>query len=99
MNFVVRYKPGEQDHLRPHHDTSTYSVNLALNRPGIDFEVRTGNYLTGIIEILAFQDTVLLLYAIKVHYIPSALFLNYIIWGHFGHFTFDIDFSFERTGE
>ena len=40
MNFVVRYKPGEQDYLRPHHDTSTYSVNLALNRPNIDFEVQ-----------------------------------------------------------
>ena len=40
MNFVVRYKPGEQDYLRPHHDTSTYSVNLALNRPKIDYEVQ-----------------------------------------------------------
>ena len=60
MNFVVRYKPGEQDHLRPHHDTSTYSVNLALNRPGIDFEVGTGNYLTGIIGILIVQNTILL---------------------------------------
>ena len=41
MNFVVRYKPGEQDYLRPHHDTSTYSVNLALNRPKIDYEVQS----------------------------------------------------------
>ncbi len=40
MNFVVRYRPGEQDRLRPHHDASTFSVNVALNRPGIDFEVR-----------------------------------------------------------
>ncbi|CAL4066713.1 unnamed protein product, partial [Meganyctiphanes norvegica] len=38
MNFVVRYKPEEQPFLRPHHDTSTYTINVALNRPGIDFE-------------------------------------------------------------
>ena len=39
MNFVVRYKPEEQPALRPHHDSSTYTINLALNRAGIDFEV------------------------------------------------------------
>ncbi|XP_037906818.1 procollagen-lysine,2-oxoglutarate 5-dioxygenase [Hermetia illucens] len=38
MNFVVRYKPDEQPSLRPHHDSSTYTVNIALNRAGIDFE-------------------------------------------------------------
>lgn len=38
MNFVVRYKPDEQPFLRPHHDTSTYTINVALNRPGIDFQ-------------------------------------------------------------
>ena len=42
MNFVVRYRPGEQDHLRPHFDESTFSVNIALNRPGIDFQVSRG---------------------------------------------------------
>ncbi len=36
-SFVARYKPGEQDSLAPHHDGSTYSINIALNRPGIDF--------------------------------------------------------------
>ena len=39
MNFVVRYKPGEQDRLRPHHDASTITVNMALNRAGKDFQV------------------------------------------------------------
>jgi hypothetical protein len=36
--FVVRYRPDEQPSLRPHHDTSTYTINLALNRVGIDYE-------------------------------------------------------------
>lgn len=38
MNFVVRYRPDEQPFLRPHHDSSTYTINLALNRKGIDYE-------------------------------------------------------------
>lgn len=38
MNFVVRYKPAEQPLLRPHHDASTFTLNMALNRPGIDFQ-------------------------------------------------------------
>ncbi|GIY94577.1 procollagen-lysine,2-oxoglutarate 5-dioxygenase 1, partial [Caerostris extrusa] len=38
MNFVVRYRPDEQPYLRPHHDSSTYTINIALNRPGIDYE-------------------------------------------------------------
>ncbi|XP_073976673.1 procollagen lysyl hydroxylase [Rhodnius prolixus] len=37
MNFVVRYKPDEQPSLRPHHDSSTYTINIALNRPKIDY--------------------------------------------------------------
>ena len=40
MNFVVRYKPTEQSFLRPHHDSSTYTINVGLNRPFIDYEVR-----------------------------------------------------------
>lgn len=40
MNFVVRYKPDEQRELKPHHDTSTYTINIALNTPKQDFEVR-----------------------------------------------------------
>lgn len=39
MNFVVRYKPTEQPSLRPHHDSSTFTINLALNRPEIDYQV------------------------------------------------------------
>lgn len=38
MNFVVRYRPDEQPALRPHHDASTYTINLALNQVGVDFE-------------------------------------------------------------
>nr|XP_021187543.2 procollagen-lysine,2-oxoglutarate 5-dioxygenase isoform X1 [Helicoverpa armigera] len=38
MNFVVRYRPDEQPSLRPHHDSSTYTINLALNTPNVDFE-------------------------------------------------------------
>ncbi|CAG0886727.1 unnamed protein product [Darwinula stevensoni] len=38
MNFVVRYKPDEQPSLRPHHDSSTYTINIALNRAGVDFQ-------------------------------------------------------------
>ncbi|CAG5117998.1 unnamed protein product, partial [Candidula unifasciata] len=38
MNFIVRYRPDEQPLLRPHHDASTYTINIALNTPGLDFE-------------------------------------------------------------
>lgn len=44
MNFVVRYRPGEQDHLEPHHDASTYTINIGLNRQGIDYAVRNNKY-------------------------------------------------------
>ncbi|XP_055376791.1 procollagen-lysine,2-oxoglutarate 5-dioxygenase [Condylostylus longicornis] len=37
MNFVVRYRPDEQPALRPHHDSSTFTINIALNRAGIDY--------------------------------------------------------------
>lgn len=39
MNFVVRYRPDEQPFLRPHHDSSTFTINIALNRKNIDYEV------------------------------------------------------------
>lgn len=38
LNFVVRYRPDEQPSLRPHHDSSTYTINLALNSKGVDYE-------------------------------------------------------------
>ncbi|XP_047492895.1 procollagen-lysine,2-oxoglutarate 5-dioxygenase 1-like [Penaeus chinensis] len=38
MNFIVRYRPEEQSLLRPHHDSSTYTINVGLNRPHIDYE-------------------------------------------------------------
>lgn len=37
LAFVVRYNPSEQPSLRPHHDTSTYTLNIALNSPGQDY--------------------------------------------------------------
>lgn len=36
--FAVRYHKDEQAFLRPHHDASTYSIDIALNRKGVDFE-------------------------------------------------------------
>ncbi|RCN30936.1 oxidoreductase, 2OG-Fe(II) oxygenase family protein [Ancylostoma caninum] len=38
MMFVVRYRPDEQASLRPHHDASTFSVDIALNKKGVDYE-------------------------------------------------------------
>jgi len=38
MNFVVKYTPAGQYFLRPHHDASTYTVNLALNKRGVDYQ-------------------------------------------------------------
>ena len=52
LNFVVRYRPGEQDHLRPHHDASTYTINIALNRPNVDFEVSSVLHLLQVFKIL-----------------------------------------------
>uniref|UniRef100_A0A673HX75 Procollagen-lysine,2-oxoglutarate 5-dioxygenase 1 n=1 Tax=Sinocyclocheilus rhinocerous TaxID=307959 RepID=A0A673HX75_9TELE len=39
LAFVVRYKPDEQPALRPHHDASTFTINIALNQVGIDYQV------------------------------------------------------------
>ena len=39
MNFVVKYDPNRQYYLRPHHDSSTYTINIALTRPGSDHGV------------------------------------------------------------
>jgi hypothetical protein len=38
LDFIVKYQPEGQPFLRPHHDASTFSINVALNRIGIDFE-------------------------------------------------------------
>ncbi|XP_078026466.1 procollagen-lysine,2-oxoglutarate 5-dioxygenase 1 isoform X2 [Epinephelus lanceolatus] len=38
LNFVVRYKPDEQPLLVPHHDASTFTINIALNSKGIDYQ-------------------------------------------------------------
>lgn len=42
LNFVVRYKPDEQPLLVPHHDASTFTINIALNSKGIDYQVNEG---------------------------------------------------------
>ena len=36
--FTVRYRWEEQPALKPHHDNSLFSLNLALNQDGVDFE-------------------------------------------------------------
>ncbi|CAJ1055230.1 procollagen-lysine%2C2-oxoglutarate 5-dioxygenase 1 [Xyrichtys novacula] len=38
LAFVVRYKPDEQPFLRPHHDASTFTINIALNQVGPDYQ-------------------------------------------------------------
>jgi len=38
MNFVVKYTTNGQYFLRPHHDASTYTVNMALNDANIEYE-------------------------------------------------------------
>ncbi|XP_031422927.1 procollagen-lysine,2-oxoglutarate 5-dioxygenase 1 isoform X2 [Clupea harengus] len=38
LNFVVRYKPDEQPLLAPHHDASTFTINVALNSKDIDYQ-------------------------------------------------------------
>uniref|UniRef100_A0A8C3AD24 Procollagen-lysine,2-oxoglutarate 5-dioxygenase 1 n=1 Tax=Cyclopterus lumpus TaxID=8103 RepID=A0A8C3AD24_CYCLU len=38
LAFVVRYKPDEQPSLRPHHDASTFTINVALNQVGRDYQ-------------------------------------------------------------
>jgi hypothetical protein len=37
LSFVVRYKWDEQKDLEPHHDSSVYTMNVALNRSEIDY--------------------------------------------------------------
>ncbi|ELV09466.1 Procollagen-lysine,2-oxoglutarate 5-dioxygenase 2 [Tupaia chinensis] len=39
LNFVVKYSPDRQRSLRPHHDASTFTINIALNNVGEDFQV------------------------------------------------------------
>ncbi|CAB1416209.1 unnamed protein product [Pleuronectes platessa] len=38
MNFVVKYTPERQAYLRPHHDSSTFTINIALNNKDTDFQ-------------------------------------------------------------
>merc|ERR1712066_779559 len=45
MMFVVRYHKGGQTYLRPHHDASTWTLTVALNRRHVDF-VGGGTYFT-----------------------------------------------------
>uniref|UniRef100_A0A8D0DWG2 procollagen-lysine 5-dioxygenase n=1 Tax=Salvator merianae TaxID=96440 RepID=A0A8D0DWG2_SALMN len=38
LNFVVKYTTERQRSLRPHHDSSTFTINIALNKIGEDFQ-------------------------------------------------------------
>ncbi|KAJ8371197.1 hypothetical protein SKAU_G00112250 [Synaphobranchus kaupii] len=40
LNFVVRYKPDEQPLLTPHHDASTFTINIALNSKEVDYQAQ-----------------------------------------------------------
>ena len=68
MNFVVKYWPEGQHSLRPHHDSSTFTINVALSRPGIDFEVRTYVHILFDMQdsFIIFRVEVVGLYAIIV---------------------------------
>jgi hypothetical protein len=50
IDFVVKYSMDGQKDLSPHHDSSSYSLNIALNQMGVDFEgggthfIKTGYY-------------------------------------------------------
>lgn len=46
LNFVVRYKPDEQPLLTPHHDASTFTINIALNSKDVDYQVNNGLIVT-----------------------------------------------------
>ena len=35
---MVKYKWDEQSKLEPHHDSSSYTANIALNKRGVDYE-------------------------------------------------------------
>ena len=55
MNFMVRYRPDEQPSLRPHHDSSTYTINVALNKVGRDYEVRQiRTFALHLLQIISF---------------------------------------------
>jgi len=45
MNFVVKYTTNGQYFLRPHHDASTFTINMALNTAGVDYEGGGSNFL------------------------------------------------------
>jgi GR25 family glycosyltransferase involved in LPS biosynthesis len=38
MAFIVRYHQDHQNSLEPHHDASTYTLNIALNEAGVEYE-------------------------------------------------------------
>jgi GR25 family glycosyltransferase involved in LPS biosynthesis len=38
MAFIVRYHQDHQNALEPHHDASTYTMNIALNESGVEYE-------------------------------------------------------------
>ncbi|XP_030041541.1 procollagen-lysine,2-oxoglutarate 5-dioxygenase 1 isoform X1 [Microcaecilia unicolor] len=53
LAFVVRYKPDEQPSLMPHHDASTFTLNVALNSAGVDYEGGGCNFLRYNCSIIA----------------------------------------------
>jgi hypothetical protein len=39
VTLVTRFNPGDDDHIRPHDDSVTYIVHVALNEPEVDFQM------------------------------------------------------------
>ncbi|CAF0971601.1 unnamed protein product [Didymodactylos carnosus] len=50
LNFVVRYMPEYQNKLKPHHDASTYTINVALNDVGKDYEARLSDLIADLVQ-------------------------------------------------
>lgn len=52
ISFIVRYHPKGQKELKAHHDSSTYTLNIALNKCGVDYEGGGFNFLRQNVEIV-----------------------------------------------
>uniref|UniRef100_A0A672LEK4 Procollagen-lysine,2-oxoglutarate 5-dioxygenase 1-like n=1 Tax=Sinocyclocheilus grahami TaxID=75366 RepID=A0A672LEK4_SINGR len=67
---ISLYKPDEQPALRPHHDASTFTINIALNQLGIDYQVSENMavMLGSAIHRFLFVKCLLLSVLFKVHF-------------------------------
>ena len=75
MNFVVKYHLTGQTKLRPHHDSSTFTVNMALSMPGVDHTVSVSTIATASSELLCNCISILFYGYIWYHITPLIIFL------------------------